>query len=105
MRQGDWKLLEFFEEGTLELYNLRDDLSEAKNVAGKFPDRAKAMHAALKSWRKEVQAQMPQRNPAYDPTRVDEFWSRKTVAPTRAPGSPRGAVGDAPGGRKKNRKG
>ena len=94
MRQGDWKLIEFLETGALELYNLRDDLGEKTNLATKFPDRAKAMQAALKAWRKEVQAQMPQRNPAYDPAREGEFWSRKTVAPTRAPGS----EGDGEGG-------
>jgi arylsulfatase A len=86
MRQGDWKLIEFLEDGALELYNLRDDLSETSNLAAKFPDRTKAMYAALKAWRKEVQAQMPQRNPAYDPAREGEFWSRKTVTPTRAAG-------------------
>ena len=90
VRQGDWKLLEFFEEGKLELYNLRADLGEANNVAGTFPDRTKALHAMLKAWRMGVQAQMPQRNPGYDPARADEFWSRKTIAPTRAPGSERG---------------
>jgi arylsulfatase A len=104
IRQGDWKLIEFFENSSLELYNLRDDLSEANNLAAKSPDRVKAMHAALKAWRKEVQAQMPQRNPGYDASRADEFWSRKTVTPTRAPGSGRGE-GDAPAGKKKGRKG
>lgn len=94
IRQGDWKLIEFFEEGALELYNLREDLGEANNLAAKFPDRVKALHAALKAWRKDVQAQLPQRNPGYDPARAGEFWSRKTLAPTRAPGS--GAETGAP---------
>ena len=98
MRQGDWKLLEFFEDGRLELYNLRDDVGEATNLADRFPDRARTMQAALKAWRQEVQAQLPQRNPGYDPARAGEFWSRKTVAPTRAPGS------EAPGAKKKARK-
>ena len=103
MRQGDWKLIEFFEDGALELYNLRDDLGEANNLAARFPDRTNAMHAALRAWRKEVQAQMPQRNPAYDPARADEFWSRKTVSPTRPPGS--GREGATPAAKKKGRKG
>ncbi len=100
IRQGDWKLIEFFEDGALELYNLREDLGEANNLAAKSPDRVKAMHAALKAWRKDVQAQMPQRNPGYDPARAGEFWSRKTLAPIRAPGS--GAeAGAAKKGKKK----
>lgn len=101
MRQGDWKLIEFFEEGTLELYQLRDDLGESRNLAEKFPDRAKAMRVALKAWRKDVQAQLPQRNPGHDPARAEEFWSRKTIAPTRAPGSGPEEDGDARKGRKK----
>jgi arylsulfatase A len=94
MRQGDWKMIEFFEDGALELYHLRDDLSETKNLATQFPDRTNAMHAALKAWRKEVQAQLPQRNPGYDPTRANEFWSRKSLTPTRAPGGEREGAAD-----------
>jgi arylsulfatase A len=103
IRQGDWKLLEFFETGSLELYNVSEDIGEASNLAAQFPERVKAMHAALKSWRKEVQAQLPQRNPAYDPARADEFWSRKTMSPTRAPGSGRDGEADAPATKKKRK--
>ena len=99
MRSGDWKLIELFEDGSLELYNLANDLGEKNNLAAKEADRAKAMHAALKNWRKDVQAQLPQRNPAYDPAREGEFWSRKSVSPTRAPGS-----GPEGGGAKKKKK-
>lgn len=88
VRHGDWKLIEFFEDGgSLELYNLANDLGETNNLALQHPERARTLHAALKSWRKEVQAQLPQRNPAYDPAREKEYWSRKTVTVTRAPGS------------------
>ncbi len=86
IRHGDWKLIESFEDGALELYNLRDDPAEADDLAATVPDRARAMQAALKAWRKEVQAQMPQLNPGFDPARAGEFWSRKTVAPTDPPG-------------------
>lgn len=103
IRQGDWKLIEFFEDGALELYDLAHDLGEATNLAAQFPDRTKALHTALKAWRKEVQAQLPQRNPAYDPAREGEFWSRKTVAPTSAPGSGREA-GEDGSTRKKGKK-
>ncbi len=101
IRQGDWKLIEFFEDGALELYHLAKDLGEADNVAKKYPERTAALQAALKAWRKEVQAQMPQRNPGYDPARAAEFWSRKTVSPTGAPGSGGGEEGAA---RKKGKK-
>ena len=65
---GDWKLLEFLEDGRLELYNLRDDLGERRNLAAEEPERAKAMHARLESWRKAVGAPMPGKNvPAATP--------------------------------------
>jgi len=108
IRQGDWKLLEFFEDGALELYHIRDDIGETKNVAADHPDRVQALHGALQAWRREVQAQLPQRNPAYDPARASEFWSRKSITVTRAPGSgPEGgepaAAGAAPKKSRKNR--
>jgi arylsulfatase A len=76
LRQGDWKLLEFFETGALELYDLREDLGEQRNVAAKFPDRAQAMHTALKSWRTESNARMPEPNPNHDPARAQELGGR-----------------------------
>jgi len=62
IRSGDWKLQEFFEDGRLELYNLRDDLSETNNLAAKLPDKAKELHARLAAWREAIKAPMPTRN-------------------------------------------
>jgi arylsulfatase A-like enzyme len=62
IRAGDWKLIEFFENGRLELYNLRDDLSETNNLAAKLPDKAKELHTKLAAWRKEIHASMPMKN-------------------------------------------
>ncbi|MEX2287368.1 MAG: sulfatase [Planctomycetaceae bacterium] len=59
IRHGDWKLVEFFETGTVELYNLREDIGETNNLAGSSPERAQALHAELDSWRKAVGAPMP----------------------------------------------
>jgi len=59
VRQGDWKLLEFFEDGHLELYNLREDIGEEKNLASQFPEKVAEMHALLKKWREEIKAPMP----------------------------------------------
>jgi arylsulfatase A-like enzyme len=61
IRSGDWKLLEFFEDGRLELYNLRDDAGEKKNRKDDNPDLAKSLHAKLLAWRKEIGAPMPTR--------------------------------------------
>jgi arylsulfatase A-like enzyme len=56
---GDWKLLEFHEDGHLELYNLRDDVSEIHNLAFAHPGRVEALHQKLVAWREDVRAAMP----------------------------------------------
>jgi arylsulfatase A-like enzyme len=62
MQSGDWKLMEYLEDGKLELYNLRDDLGETKNLATEKPEIAGQMHARMVAWRKEVNAPMPVKN-------------------------------------------
>jgi arylsulfatase A-like enzyme len=59
VRAGDWKLIEFFETGKRELYNLRDDPGEKTDLAARMPDRASALYARLLQWRKAVNAPMP----------------------------------------------
>ncbi|MGC1274053.1 MAG: sulfatase [Planctomycetaceae bacterium] len=62
IRDGDWKLLEFFEDGRLELYNLKDDPGETNNLAEEQPDRAKALQKRLAQWRESAGAEMPTRH-------------------------------------------
>jgi arylsulfatase A-like enzyme len=64
-RDGDWKLIEWYEDGSLELFNVRDDLSEKKNLATERPDLVKKLHAKLIAWRKSVNALMPTPNPDF----------------------------------------
>jgi arylsulfatase A-like enzyme len=59
---GDWKLMEFFEDGRLELYNLKDDIGEAKNLAAEHPDKTKELHAKMVAWREAIKAPMPSKN-------------------------------------------
>jgi arylsulfatase A-like enzyme len=59
---GDWKLMEFFEDGRLELYNLGDDIGEKTNLAQKMPEKTKEMHDRLLAWRKDVKAPLPTAN-------------------------------------------
>ena len=66
IRQGDWKLIENFEDGELEMYNLKKDISEQQNLVNKYPKVAKRLHKQLKKWRKETKAPVPtQLNPLY----------------------------------------
>jgi arylsulfatase A-like enzyme len=69
IRSGDWKLIEYFEDGRLELYNLRDDIGETRNLAETNAAKAKELHERLAAWRKEVSAPVPtQSNPKFDPS-------------------------------------
>lgn len=67
VRHGDWKLIEHFEDGRLELFNLRDDIAEEHDLSAKEPERAVDMHGQLCAWREEVSALIPRRNPNWQP--------------------------------------
>lgn len=64
VRDGDWKLIERYEDGSLELYNLASDISEKTNLAAKEPARAADLRAKLDAWRADVGAKMPTLKPA-----------------------------------------
>jgi len=64
VRQGDWKLLEYFEDGRVELFNVRTDLSESENLAERKPEKAQELRRRLAAWRDAVGAQLPEPNPA-----------------------------------------
>ena len=67
VRDGDWKLIEWYEDGALELYNIAQDIGEKNNLAVQHPDKVKALHEKLIAWRKDVNAVMPTPNPNFDP--------------------------------------
>ena len=63
IRAGDYKLIEDLEDGELELYNLRDDISEHNNLMQLYPGRAEKMHGMLRDWRKSIGAKPLRPNP------------------------------------------
>lgn len=68
IRMGDWKLIEFFEDGRLELYNLKEDIGEQNDLVTVRSDIAEDLHMRLKKWRTETQAPVPATlNPEYNP--------------------------------------
>jgi uncharacterized sulfatase len=67
MRAGNWKLIEWYEDGRLELFNLADDIGETRNLAPLEPDRAARMQRMLDDWRTQTNAIMPTDNPQFDP--------------------------------------
>ncbi len=61
IRKGEFKLIRNYDDNSLELYNLKDDLGEKKNLAESDPARAQALRKELNQWLKESGAQMPSR--------------------------------------------
>ena len=66
IRMGNWKLLQYFEDGELELYNLNNDIGEKRNVAPLYPEIRNRLYKRMKQWRKEIKAPIPTKlNPYY----------------------------------------
>ncbi len=63
VRSGDWKLLEYFEDAKVELYNLRLDPREQHNLSAVEPERASQLRDRLHKWWRETDAQLPRKNP------------------------------------------
>ncbi|MEP4079440.1 sulfatase [Haloferula sp.] len=59
IRKGDWKLMKFFESDSVELYNLKEDVSESTDLAKKHPEKTEALLKELKQWQKETEAVIP----------------------------------------------
>jgi uncharacterized sulfatase len=76
VRQGRWKLIEFFDDEALELYDLEVDVGETKNLARVEPEKARSLEKKLSQWRSLVNADMPKRNRNYDQERAKEWGVR-----------------------------
>ena len=62
IRSGNYKLLEFLEDGKIELYNLAEDVGEKSNLASQMPDLKKELYDKLTNWRNDIKAPMPLKN-------------------------------------------
>lgn len=81
IRAGEWKLIEFYEEGRRELFHVAKDVSESRNLAEQDPDRVRELSEKLDAWRKSVGALMPELNTAYVPN--PQADSGEIVIPAR----------------------
>jgi arylsulfatase A-like enzyme len=63
LRKGDWKLLEYYEDNRLELFNLKQDPGETQDISTPNPDLVRRLRMELDVWRKKVGAQLPEPNP------------------------------------------
>ena len=66
VRAGDYKLIEWYEDGQTELYNLKDDLSEQKDLATTRPEKTAELRRMLHAWHSEMDAKMPVGEPRND---------------------------------------
>ncbi|MEO7145305.1 MAG: sulfatase/phosphatase domain-containing protein, partial [Bryobacteraceae bacterium] len=81
VRQGDYKLIEFYEDNHVELYNLVHDIGERNDLAAKMPGKARELRAMLHAWRESVNADMPTMNPNYDPAHADQHLTGAKEGP------------------------
>jgi arylsulfatase A-like enzyme len=71
IRRGNWRLIEFYDDRPLELYNLNDDSGERTNLAESSPELVSSLRQELHAWLRAVDAQMPTPNPNYDATKPE----------------------------------
>jgi arylsulfatase A-like enzyme len=69
IRCGDYKLIEYFENNTVQLFDLRNDLGEQNDLASVEPEIAARLKSMLHRWRANVAASMMEQNPGYQPDR------------------------------------
>jgi arylsulfatase A-like enzyme len=69
IRRGDWKLIEWFEDDRVELFNLTSDIGEERDLAASQPKRVKKLRDELHAWKSEVRAKSPLPNPNFDPSK------------------------------------
>jgi len=82
IRKGNWKLIENFEDHSIELYNLKKDIGETKNLSNKNPKKAKELLTDLKNWQREMEAPIPtESNPGFEPGSLGwmDKWSTRIV--------------------------
>ena len=83
VRSGDWKLHHLFENNSCELYNLRSDIGETKNLASAHPERVTVLRALLDAWRNDINAPIPTTpNPDYDAAAEQQAIAR-ALAPKK----------------------
>lgn len=62
---GDWKVVEYFEDGRVELFNLAEDPSEKNNLAAQYPAKAAECLQKLRAWQKQAKVSLPAPNPNF----------------------------------------
>jgi arylsulfatase A len=96
IHQGDFKLIEFLADMRVELYNLKKDIGEQRDLASHMPDKVNELRKRLHAWREEVGAQMPTRNPKYDPSKPEANLTAQQKRATESPDPARDRIPTRP---------
>lgn len=80
IREEDWKLIEHYEDGRMELFNLREDPSEKNDRSAAEPARVATMRGKLEAWRREIHAATPRPNPAFQPALWNACYAERDVS-------------------------
>jgi len=65
IRDGDWKLIKFYDYEKVELYNLKNDPSESKDLSKQNPEKTQKLENKLIAWQNRLNAKLPRPNPDY----------------------------------------
>jgi arylsulfatase A-like enzyme len=89
IRDGDWKFITWYDTGVVEMYNLKEDVGETKNLAPAEIQRWTELDTLHRAWRKEVGAQENETNPDFDASLFKRLYedfdpSRPPLAKTAA---------------------
>lgn len=76
IREGEWKLIHYYEDGHNELYNIITDIGEQNNVADENPEIANNMYKKLFEWLNEVKANYPTKDPLYSVAKEKELLDK-----------------------------
>ena len=95
---GNFKLMRFYEDNSLLLFDLDADLAESHNLAGEMPDRVRAMAERMDAYLKEMKAAMPVPHPGYDPENPPSREESKGGGEEKKKGGKGGSDGGGKGG-------
>ena len=80
VREGEWKLVEHYEDGRLELFNLAKDVGETTDLSAQEPGRVAALRGKLEAWRREVKADLNAANPDFSPAAAKPLYEDVDVS-------------------------
>ena len=76
IREGDWKLIHYYEDGHEGLYNLKDDISETTDLATQYPDKTTELSQKLFTMLNEMGARYPERDPLWTKEKEDAHFKK-----------------------------